>query len=332
MRIGLVLGGGGLTGGAFHAGVLQALAQGVGWDARRSEIIVGTSAGSITATSLRVGFEPADLYRRQIGQSLSPAGQMLLARAASSRRSSNADAAVGSGGADAGNTRRSLRPAAPELFKTLARRRSLPGLGSLAAAALPEGIESTASIERGMDALSSGRWPQPRPWITAVRLDDGQLTIFGRDAEGAHSDSRIGPTIGEAVAASCAIPGYFTPVTINGQRYVDGGMASICNADVLAGERLDAVIISAPMAIHASRRLPVDKPVRRTLRRQLDKEIDALRAAGTQVIAFAPTEHDVEVMGTNPMSPGREPAVAKAVSESVAARIAADPRIGELLR
>ncbi|MBJ7282394.1 MAG: hypothetical protein JHD40_04705, partial [Acidimicrobiia bacterium] len=45
-RIGLVLGAGGLTGQAFHAGVLAGLADGIGWDARSAELVVGTSAGA----------------------------------------------------------------------------------------------------------------------------------------------------------------------------------------------------------------------------------------------------------------------------------------------
>jgi NTE family protein len=55
-----VLGAGGLTGTAFHAGVLTALAEDAGWDARDAEVIVGTSAGSIGAALMRAGFPPRD--------------------------------------------------------------------------------------------------------------------------------------------------------------------------------------------------------------------------------------------------------------------------------
>ena len=52
VRIGVALGAGGVAGGAFHAGVLAALADVGGWDPRSAAIIVGTSAGSIAALDL----------------------------------------------------------------------------------------------------------------------------------------------------------------------------------------------------------------------------------------------------------------------------------------
>src|SRR3954463_7972107 len=60
-RIGLVLGGGGVVGQAYHSGVLAVLQHDFGFDARRADMIVGTSAGSITGTLLRLGVSPGDL-------------------------------------------------------------------------------------------------------------------------------------------------------------------------------------------------------------------------------------------------------------------------------
>jgi len=60
-RIALVLGAGGVIGQAYHAGVLSALAEHAGFDAREADVIVGTSAGSITGTVLRLGVSPRDL-------------------------------------------------------------------------------------------------------------------------------------------------------------------------------------------------------------------------------------------------------------------------------
>ena len=48
-----------------------------------------------------------------------------------------------------------------------------------------------------------------------------------------------------AVAASCAVPGVYPPVTIDGRRYVDGGMRSATNADLAAG--YDRVVVLAPI-------------------------------------------------------------------------------------
>src|SRR5687768_13521414 len=77
-RIGLVLGAGGVAGGAFHSGVLAALHESMGWDPRDAAVIVGTSAGSITAAALRAGLSAADGLARAQGRSMSPEGERLL--------------------------------------------------------------------------------------------------------------------------------------------------------------------------------------------------------------------------------------------------------------
>ncbi len=77
-RIGLVLGAGGATGGAFHAGVLAALEAATGWDPRTADIVVGTSAGSMTGAMLRAGISAADIAARTEGAPLSPEGAARL--------------------------------------------------------------------------------------------------------------------------------------------------------------------------------------------------------------------------------------------------------------
>ena len=123
---------------------------------------------------------------------------------------------------------------------------------------------------------------------------------------------------------------FFAPVVIDGERYVDGGVASACNADVLADEELDAVIISAPMAIHSGPRWAADALLRRALRRQVNKEMSALKKSGKQVFLFAPIEQDAAVMGTNPMGEGKAAAVAQSVHRSALTRIKADSRLRSL--
>src|ERR687893_791060 len=46
-KVGLVLGAGGVMGGAWHTGALHALATETGWDPGSADYIVGTSAGSL---------------------------------------------------------------------------------------------------------------------------------------------------------------------------------------------------------------------------------------------------------------------------------------------
>jgi NTE family protein len=146
-----------------------------------------------------------------------------------------------------------------------------------------------------------------------MRLTDGRRMVYGSGSDSA--------PIGSAVAASCAIPGYFAPVPINGANHVDGGMYSAANLDLLADYDLDLVIVSAPMATHSAFTKTLDLPLRQFLLRQLAGEAKAVRAAGSRVVVFAPTPADISVMGINPMAPGREGPVARQVRTSTSDRI-----------
>src|SRR3712207_727803 len=61
MKLGLVLGGGGLIGLGYHAGAMKALFD-HGVDASKADLIVGTSAGAIMGSYLRSGWTPDDFY------------------------------------------------------------------------------------------------------------------------------------------------------------------------------------------------------------------------------------------------------------------------------
>ena len=308
-RVGLVLGAGGVAGGAFHAGVLAALAEVTGWDPRRATVLVGTSAGSITAASLIAGLPAADLMARSEGRPMSPAGTRLMAGVGPPRR----PPPLRSGG-------RARRPAdvAARLARAAARPLEARPL-ALAAALLPEGSVGTEAISTAIAGLPLRSWPDGRLWVCAVRQRDGRLVVFGRDAR---------PPIPDAVAASCAIPGFYRPVSIDGELYVDGGAHSPTNADVLAGLGLDLVVVSSPMSVVGpGLRLALDQPVRRWSRLVLETEAHRLRRRGTHVIAFQPTMADAAVIGPNQMDPGRRAVVARLARESTLHRLArADTR------
>lgn len=300
MRIGLVLGGGGMSGIAFHAGVITALS-GV-WDARTAEAIVGTSAGSTSAALMRAGFPPADYVPRVTGAEMSGEGKRILS-------------GLGAVGPQAPRTRGTLRPSAPGLLRAVGRRpRRLPPTvwGS---AVLPSG---TVPIDPGITAFTKllPTWPAAQTWIVAVRLSDGSRVVFGRDQF---------PPMGDAVSASIAIPGYFKPVVIDGERFVDGGAWSMHSLDLLAGQGLDLAIVSAPMSTADLVAAEPGNLVRAAVRRQLDREAAKVRAAGTRVLIFQPDAALRRVMGINAMDVNRRAPVALAVSRHVSARLAAEP-------
>lgn len=288
-RIGLVLGAGGVIGGAFHDGVLRAIRDVTGWDPRDAEIIVGTSAGSHVGAMLRGG------------------------RAVNGRRALGRTTAADEPAAVAGRG-----PASPRMLLRGVTRPGSVRAGALLAAALPAGRTSFAGVVGHVNREHPGGWPQRPLWLPAVRLRDGARVVFGRDDAPATD-------VGRAVAASCAIPGRFEPVLIGGDRYVDGGVYSTTNLDLLAGEDLDLVVVSAPMGV-ARGVVSVAALLqgRSYMRLRLAAEARAVRRSGTPVVAFSPTADDMQVMGWNAMSGSRRQAVVARAYESASRRITAE--------
>ena len=103
----------------------------------------------------------------------------------------------------------------------------------------------------------------------------------------------------QAVQASCAIPGFFEPPVIGGQRYIDGGVHSTTNADLVVPERLRPGVISAPMSVaRRAARLGPSLPMRQIARLSLVREV-----AGLQLTTFQPTAADLAAMGDDSLDP-----------------------------
>jgi NTE family protein len=306
--IGLVLGAGGVVGHAFHAGVLAAVTEATGWDPREADVIVGTSAGSVVGALLRAGASAPDLLARASGEPVSAAGRRLVARA---------DAAQSHLSPIPARSERARIPvmSAPGALARAARKPWASRPGALAAAILPEGRIPTELVAAGLRPLFT-QWPDAPLWINAVQLDTGRRITFGRDTVAAVD-------VADAVAASCAIPAFFSPVVIDGVRYVDGGVHSPTNADLLAGLGLDLVVVSSPMSIAGNGlRVAADQPARRFARFALGREVARVRRQGTPVLTFQPTAADIAVMGLNAMDESRRAPVARATYESALERIA----------
>ncbi len=286
MRIGLVLGAGGSVGLAYHGAVLAALADATRWDPRDAAILVGTSAGSISAAMLRAGLPAGDLMRISEGLPLSDEGARLAINGRPHRPRPRPEDVL------------HIRPVADLLgvVHGLAHVGSHP-LGPLMAALLPSGGIPTRAISSGIDAVHPGGWPSDPLWLCASRLRDGKRVVFGRPG---------GPAgrVGQAVAASCAVPGYFQPVAIDGSRYIDGGMRSLTNADLLRSKDLDLdlVIVSSPMSQVSGRLVPTPLGVvRQAGKWQLRYELVTLRRAGRPAVAIEPGRRVTHVMGLNPL-------------------------------
>jgi NTE family protein len=315
-RIGLVLGAGGVVGHAFHTGVLAALAEATGWDARDAEVVVGTSAGSIVGALLRAGASAPDLKARATGAPVSSAGRRLIAR-------SNAAQSHLPPIPSRSERSRAFAMSAPGALARAARQPWNARPGALAAAILPEGRVPTELVAASLRPLFD-RWPDAPLWINAVQLDTGRRVTFGRDTLPSDGMAPNDPPteVADAVAASCAIPSFFAPVVIDGARYVDGGVYSPTNADLLAGLELDLVVVSSPMSIASNGvRVAADQPARRLARFALSREVARIRRYGTPVLTFQPTAGDVAVMGPNAMDESRRAPVAHSSYESALRRL-----------
>ena len=338
-RIGLVLGAGGVVGGAFHAGVLAAIEHATGWDPRGADVVVGTSAGSISGSMLRAGVSAQDLLARAQGRPLSAAGQRLLAPAGvpfSPPSSSGPGVARSAGDIAAILLRAAARPFSARPV-------------ALIAGLLPEGTIGTDEIAFGVAAVMRSPWPSDPLYVCAVRRRDGRRVVFGRD--------RVAP-LPLAVSASCAIPGFFRSVEIDGDEYIDGGVHSPTNADLLrdwpsdgpagsgsgpagsasgpagstsgplgsASGPLDLVIVSSPMSIRGSGlRSVVDQPIRRWARTLLDLELLKLRRRGIPTLALQPAVEDLAFIGPDAMDVERRGiAAARAFTATLAFLTRAD--------
>ena len=229
MSVGLVLGAGGRTAEAWHAGVASALHEAAGWDARSAELIAGTSAGAITGLCLRAGIPPADLHAMQCGQPLSDEAKMLLDRIVTPYSEDRRE--------------RSWAQQCPQ-SPTLSARALWPPWKArpvhAAVGLLPRGTLATEALGQRLTELHPEPWPSARFWVAAVRLSDGERVVFGRDDTEA--------TVAEAVRASCAVPARYEPVTVGGHQYVDGGLHSSTNADLMGPPAFDAVVVSSVMS------------------------------------------------------------------------------------
>jgi NTE family protein len=278
--IGLVLCAGGMSGQAYHAGALAALAHDTGWDPRTADVVVGTSAGAVTGALLRGGVGADDLAAYGVRAPLSAAMTRV------------AEAVDGHDELAPLRWYKVLRPGrlpGPGLLLALARHpeRFMTALLALTHAA-------DADVEEQLDFLDPllPTWPVDDLCVCAVRRRDGRRVVF--------RDDRQSPR--RAVAASCAVPGYFAPVEIGSVDYIDGGAHTPTNADVLATHRVDVVVVVSPMSASGPYGAGIDGLVRRAAGAWLAREVSLLRAAGKRVLVVEPGADVRAVMGDDPMS------------------------------
>ncbi|SMG40434.1 patatin-like phospholipase family protein [Agreia pratensis] len=276
----LVFAGGGVAGIAWEVGVMQGL-----FDAdpqlferlfAPNTRIIGTSAGSAVGAQLAGATDIAEAFATQLEEETAELGADIDALELQAKFMAAVEDAT-----------------SPED----ARRR----IGRLALDT--PSVDESVRIEVIRSRLADTQWPQRDLKITAVEVETGEFVTFDRTS---------GVELADAVAASCAVPGVWPPVTINGSRYMDGGVRSGSNADLAAGS--DWVVIVTPLP-------GVGEPGLGTI---ATAELDALGGVPTAII-YA-DQASITAFGPNPLDPATRRASAEAgrlVGRASAERVAA---------
>lgn len=221
VRRALILAGGGIAGIAWETGILRGIADASPAAARLlldSDVLIGTSAGSAVAAQLGSGSTLEELFDRQVGP-------------VSSEIDSGVDVETITDLflAALGEPYDESQPRTRQQMQRI-------GAVALGAQTVPEAVRRRV-IE---DRLPSHDWPQRALRITAIDTATGELVVF---------DAASGVSLVDAVAASCAVPGAWPPVTIGGRRYMDGGVASSVNLGV--ARDCDTAVVLVPSAADA---------------------------------------------------------------------------------
>jgi NTE family protein len=282
--VALVLGGGGAAGNAWEIGIIAGLAE-AGLDlTEAADLVIGTSAGATTAAQVRSGIPAADLLAAVLSPPATRPGP-------------------------AGPNRE--RPPSLPMATVFERMRAI-GAAATSAAELQRamgafGLESDSVLGPGAAqrrAIVAARlprqdWPDRPMIVVALDAHTGELAAFDRDS---------GAGLADAVTASTALPGLVPTHSINGGRYIDGGVRSADNADLAAGYA-HVVVISPLGGRSQAPPEPGAVPAGQFegLRRSPDwgtdlaSQVEALRRQGSRVEVITPDPGSVAAMGTNLM-------------------------------
>lgn len=253
----LVLAGGGVTGIAWETGVLLGLRdEGVdlAFDVDR---VIGTSAGSVVGAQLLGGPDLEDLFAAQVADEHHEIKPDL-----------DLDLLVQVFGlmVDGGTTTNEQRRRIGEL--------------ALGATTVEEPTRRRVIEHR----LSGVDWPERDLIVTAIDAHTGEFVTWTKNS---------GVSLVDAVASSCAVPGVWPCVTIDGRRYYDGGLRNGANAH-LAADSTEVVVI-AP-------RIAGPSPA-------VDAEVDSLRSNGRTVRYIQSDRETAEAVGVDTLDPAfRRPA------------------------
>jgi NTE family protein len=251
MSLALVLAGGGVTGIAWETGVLMGLLdQGIDLVAQ-ADLVIGTSAGSTVGAQVLLGKTVPELYEQQLEEThgeISPRLDLELL--------GKAFGLMVDGGTRTDEQRRQI--------------------GELALSATT--VDETTRRAVIQKRIGTDTWPERDLMVTTINAKSGQFVTW---------DKSSGVSLIDAVASSCAVPTVWPCVTINGERYYDGGLRNGSNAFLAHGH--DHIVILAPQTTGPSA--------------AVNQEIEILQDNGAYVAIINTDDEAIAAMGPNSLDP-----------------------------
>jgi NTE family protein len=271
----LVLGGGGPVGIAWESGLVAGLAQG-GVDLGQADFTMGTSAGSFVGARLALGADARTLADPILTEAPRPAPR-------------------DGGGPPADLSKlMQLMGEAQGGLRNPAEVRAEIGAFALSSRTIDEAA-FIESFGRSFSSLPADAWPERGFACTAVDAQTGAFQLWTQAS---------GVGVVRAVASSCSVPGVYPPVTLNGRRYIDGGMRSATNADMATGHEV-VVVIAVRLGAGGG-------AAGERIAASLDQEIETLKDGGATVVTITPDEASIAAFGPNLMDFDRRPDAARA--------------------
>jgi NTE family protein len=282
-RVGLVLGGGGITGAAYEMAALMSIRMATDWDPNGAEVVVGTSSGAFVSSLVRhevLGLDSLVLATDDRDD--------VAERIRSHVYTKGVSMGVGKW------VRYGLVPGVRQPGLTM----FLGSPARYSAAGIAEWVV------RHVGPQAAAGWPSKHTAIVAHDLEAGRRVAFGTE-----SAPEVG--LAEAVAASSAVPLIFRPFEIGDHSYVDGGVSSGTHADLVLGHGspLDLVLVVAPMAAetHRHRAMFHEKMFDRVGVKSLNAELHLIREAwpDCDIVTLSPSPSVQNAMRPNPMDASR---------------------------
>jgi NTE family protein len=281
-----VLGGGGPVGRAWEIGLVDGFAR-RGIDLATADLIIGTSAGAVVGAqlALKQSLRAPPETAAAIASAPAPVDPARLAELGAAMV-------------------RAAQSPKPEPIRA--------EIGKMALNA--QTISEEASVSRSMFAPFVGQaWPNQFR-VTTVNARTGQLQIW---------DASSRAPLERALAASTAVPRIWPPITINGERYIDGGVRSMLNADLAIGSDIVIVVSCFPLTARDKARMPFFT----ALNAGLLAELDAVRGSGATLAVIEPhseflvlTKHGTAMMDSNLIPEGYRLGHITAIGEAESVR------------